>query len=221
MSLLLISRMMRFNSKHILLVLTISFLTPGNFKLDAAPPIIMGGVAWYNDPIEDVVGNDFASLLGNLDGVALHGFFRGNFYHDYFYYRFGFNTEIAFPKKVKDGDLTYKLNQTRAEIPVTIGASLWTPISRFYMGAGFSFNFYELVVDLEQGAKQRFLARGLARTQHIGLMFNLTKKLRFYIEMNWLQASIKGRHKIEEFGETNLILSPNYHRLYFGVGWQL
>ena len=207
--------------QRILLAFIMSFLIFVPFKLQAAPPIIMGGVTLYNDPLEEVVGHDFASLLGSLDGVSVHGFFRGNFYHDYFYYRFGFNTEIAFPKKVQDGGLTYKLSQKRVEIPITIGASLWTAKSRFYMGAGVSFNFYELVVDLDSGAKQRFQVRGLARTQHIGLMFDLTKKLRFYIEMNWLQAPIKGKHKIENFGETSIIISPNYHRIYLGIGWSL
>ena len=180
-------------------------------------PLFGTSATWYSDPTDSVVGNDLSRVTGNVDGFSMKLYMRDTFFKEYFFYRIGCSGDISIPKTIIDGSIEYKMAQRRAEIPLTMGASLWTKNSRFYLGFGFSYNFYELSFKINRGADQIFKADGLARVVYLGLLFDLTPKIKFHTELIFLESAIKGENEFVNVESVDLVINPRYTRVYIGI----
>ena len=193
------------------------FLTSG--LLYSAPPTYKLGASLYNDDLEPVIG-DLADSIGNIEGLSSHAFYRKAFYNNLFFYRGGISIDYAFPKKVDNFGTEYTLSQYRMELPFVIGASQWTARSRIYLGAGFSFNYYQLDIVIEDKFEQQYTALGISSNQVLGILVDYTKKTQVYLELNWLEASMKGEYKAGK-DKIDLFINPKYQRVYFGISRKL
>ena len=186
-----------------------------NGLLHSAPPTYKVGASLYNDDLEPVIG-ELAASLGNIEGLSAHLFYRKDFHKELFFYRGGLSLDFSLPKKVNNFGTDYALSQNRIEIPFVIGASHWTSQSRIYLGTGLSLNYYRLDIRIDDKFGQQYSAVGLAWSQVFGILINYNKNTKIYMEINWLEASMKGQYKTGR-DKLDLFINPKYQRVYFGI----